>query len=198
VAERLADGMADPEMVPRLDSAARDVLADYGRTLRAGYRSDYAATRAAWHALGGQDVARLAAMQTVMACYGGAVEDRDPAWSARALVAFPWADAGRAGDAAKLAEVRRQLALVREVFGNPFRPVSLSPTCRTPLILSLAQAAYEERELPSGHLDPDHLGVLSDALEEAGCSDTELLAHLRSGGFHVRGCWALDLVLGKG
>ena len=42
------------------------------------------------------------------------------------------------------------------------------------------------------------LPVLADALEEAGCTDTDLLAHCRSGGGHLRGCWAVDLLLGKG
>ncbi len=89
-------------------------------------------------------------------------------------------------------------ALVREVFGNPYRPATLSEGSRTAAVLSLAQAAYEERELPSGLLDPARLAVLSDALEEAGCDDAGILTHLRSAGTHVRGCWALDLVLGKG
>lgn len=62
---------------------------------------------------------------------------------------------------------------------------------------SLASLAYEHPVLPSGHLDSARLAVLSDALEEAGCDDAEILSHLRSPGPHVRGCWALDLVLGK-
>ena len=66
-----------------------------------------------------------------------------------------------------------------------------------PVAHVLARAAYEERELPSGHLDNARLGVLSDALEEAGCTDEALLGHLRGAGPHVRGCWALDLVLAK-
>jgi hypothetical protein len=63
--------------------------------------------------------------------------------------------------------------------------------------LRLAEAAYEERSLPRGTLDADRLAVLADALEEAGCADPDLLGHLRGPGPHVRGCWALDLVLGK-
>jgi hypothetical protein len=46
-------------------------------------------------------------------------------------------------------------------------------------------------------LQPDRLGVLADSLEDAGCTDDTLLGHLRSTGPHVRGCWAVDLVLGK-
>jgi hypothetical protein len=96
------------------------------------------------------------------------------------------------------AEGREQCRLTRCIFGNPFRRVRFAPTSRTPLVASLGTPAYEERDLPSGHLDPGRLAVLSDALEEAGCTDADLLSHLRSPGPHVRGCWALDLVLGKG
>jgi hypothetical protein len=88
--------------------------------------------------------------------------------------------------------------LLRDLFGNPFRPAALDPAHHNPEMLSLAHAAYEERELPSGHLDPLRLGVLADALEEAGCGDAELLGHLREPGPHVRGCWPLDLLLAKG
>jgi hypothetical protein len=49
----------------------------------------------------------------------------------------------------------------------------------------------------SRHFDPACLARLADALEDAGCTDPELLGHLRSPGPHVRGCWAVDLVLGK-
>src|SRR5262249_14974171 len=63
---------------------------------------------------------------------------------------------------------------------------------------TLAQSAYDERILPSGELDPTRLAILADALEEAGCTSADILDHLRSPGPHVRGCWAVDLVLGKG
>jgi hypothetical protein len=87
--------------------------------------------------------------------------------------------------------------LLRDLLGNLFHPIALNPAWRTPTTVSLAQAAYEERSLPSGTLDPDRLAVLADALEEAGCSDADLLGHLRGPGPHFRGCWALDLVLGR-
>jgi hypothetical protein len=83
------------------------------------------------------------------------------------------------------------------VVGNPFRPVTLSPGWRAPQVLALAQAAYEQRELPAGTLDLARLAILADALEEAGCDQADLLAHPRGPGPHVRGCWAVDLLLGK-
>jgi hypothetical protein len=92
-------------------------------------------------------------------------------------------------------EDRAQASLVRDVFGNPFRPINLSPAHRAPTIVSLARAAYDERRLPGGTLDVHRLAVLADALEEAGASG-ELVAHLRSPGPHVRGCCAVDACLG--
>jgi hypothetical protein len=61
----------------------------------------------------------------------------------------------------------------------------------------LAKAAYEERERLSGYLDRARLAVLADAVQEAGCDDEDLVTHLRAEGPHVRGCWALDLLLKK-
>jgi hypothetical protein len=95
--------------------------------------------------------------------------------------------------------------LLRDIFGPlPFRSPRVGPRWRTPIVLSLAKAAYEERLAPDLvrpgwlTLDTARLLVLSDALEDAGCTDVALLGHLRGPGPHVRGCWALDLVLGKG
>jgi hypothetical protein len=93
-----------------------------------------------------------------------------------------------------------QRGLFRDLFGNPFRPVTLDPAWLAwhgGAVVKLAQSVYEERELPSGHLDAARLAVLADMLEEAGCADADLSGHLRGPGPHVRGCWAVDLVLGK-
>jgi hypothetical protein len=92
----------------------------------------------------------------------------------------------------------QQGRLLREVFGNPFGPPpALAPACRTSAVLSLAQAAYDHRELPACTLGPACLAELADALEAGGCADAELLGHLRGPGPHVRGCWAVDTILGK-
>jgi hypothetical protein len=55
----------------------------------------------------------------------------------------------------------------------------------------MAQAIYNERGF-------DRLPILGDALEDAGCTDRDILDHCRGPGPHVRGCWAVDLLLGKG
>jgi len=96
---------------------------------------------------------------------------------------------------------KQMCPIIRDIFGNPFRPRRpLDPALlnwNNGTIANLAQAAYEERILPAGKLDFARLAVLADALEEAGCTDGELLGHLRSPGPHVRGCFALDAVLGR-
>lgn len=81
--------------------------------------------------------------------------------------------------------------LLREIFGNPFRPVTFDPAWRSSTVTALAQAIYEERV-------SDRLPILADALEDSGWTNVDMLGHCRGGGEHVRGCWVVDLVLGKG
>jgi hypothetical protein len=107
-------------------------------------------------------------------------------------------DVPEAYRAALRAEEEAQAALARCVFGNPFRCVAFDQAWRTSTVQALATAAYAERILPSGQLDPARLAILADALEEAGCFDEAILAHLRGPGPHVRGCHPVDLILGKG
>ena len=95
-----------------------------------------------------------------------------------------------------LGEVAVLADLLRDVFFSPFRPLPLVSSFRTTTVVSLARAAYDERQLPSGELDPNRLAVLADALEEVG-TPAELVAHLRGPGPHVRGCHVVDLILGK-
>jgi hypothetical protein len=97
-------------------------------------------------------------------------------------------------------ELAANCDLLRCIFGNPFRPATLAPVVLTwhdGLVVRLAQAAYEERQLSSGTLDNSRLAVLADALEEAGCTNEVILGHLRGPGPHARGCWPVDLCLGK-
>jgi hypothetical protein len=98
-------------------------------------------------------------------------------------------------------ELAAQASLLRDLFGNPFRPPpSIDPSWLAwsgGTILRLAQAAYEGRALPSGELEVGRLAVLADAMEDAGCTDPDLLSHLRGPGPHVRGCFVVDALLGK-
>jgi hypothetical protein len=80
--------------------------------------------------------------------------------------------------------------LIRDIFGNPFRPVAFDPSWRTSTAVALARQMYESRDFSA-------MPILADALEEAGCDSPDVLAHCRGDGPHVRGCWVVDLVLGK-
>jgi hypothetical protein len=85
-------------------------------------------------------------------------------------------------------------SLLREITGTlPFKSVSLEPdwlAWNDRTIPKLAQAIYDDRAF-------DRLAILADALEDAGCTDAAILAHCRQPGTHVRGCWVVDLLLGK-
>jgi hypothetical protein len=109
----------------------------------------------------------------------------------RALLHF------RVGVAAARAEERVQCDLLRDLTGPP-RPLPALPAALlNPTVLAIAQAAYDERILPSGELDRNRLAVLADALEEASCTDPQVLGHLRGPGLHIRGCFLVDALLGK-
>jgi hypothetical protein len=108
--------------------------------------------------------------------------------------------AREAGVAARNPALVEQTQLLRDVVGNPFRPVALPAAVLAwggGSLVRLAQQIAEGRSLPSGNLDPARLAVLAEALEEAGCQDAAVVDHLRSSSPHVRGCWVVDLILGK-
>jgi hypothetical protein len=169
-AERYADGDATPEEL----RAAHDVAFDIAAALAEMDDFNLAPSRqAAWAAAGAVHPQELAEGVTLEA-----------------------ADAGGRGK-----ECEAQACLLRDIFGNPFPSLpSLDPAWLAwngDTVLELARGAYEKRHLPGGYLDRSLFGVLADALEEAGCTDADLLAHLRSPGPHVRGCFALDAILGR-
>jgi hypothetical protein len=79
---------------------------------------------------------------------------------------------------------------LRDIFGNPFKPVSVDRAWLTSNVIGLAETIYADRAF-------DRLPILADALEDAGCDNADILNHCRQPGEHVRGCWVVDLVLGK-
>ena len=83
-----------------------------------------------------------------------------------------------------------QCALLREVFGNPFQRTHIGRRWLSPTVKQLSEQIYAEASF-------DRLPMLADALERAGCTNADILAHCRSDGPHVRGCWVVDLLLGK-
>jgi hypothetical protein len=79
---------------------------------------------------------------------------------------------------------------IRDIFGNPFRPVAFNPAWRTDTVLFLARQMYNAREFSA-------MPILADASQDAGCDSTDSRGHCRGPGPHMRGCWVVDLVLGK-
>jgi hypothetical protein len=79
---------------------------------------------------------------------------------------------------------------LRDIFGNPFRPATITPVWFTPTVTALAKVIYDERAF-------DRMRELADVLEPMGCTNTDILKHCRGPGSHVRGCWLLDQILGK-
>lgn len=104
-------------------------------------------------------------------------------------------------DVAVVRSVNELAALVRDVIANPFRPLPLLDRAilawSSGTIPRLAQALCDDRHLPTGTLDAERLAILADALEDAGLTDAEFLEHLRKPGPHYRGCWPVDLLLGR-
>jgi hypothetical protein len=174
VAERYADGAATGEDLAAALEAAAKAPPWYAAARATAWVANGAAWDAAWNAYAAtKNTARAAAAATLNTATAAA-------WDATSDAAL--------------------VALLRDHFGNPFRPVSVDPawlSWRGGTVPRLAQAAYEHRHLPEGHLDPARLAVLADALEEAGCQDPDILGHLRGPGPHVRGCWAVDILTGR-
>jgi hypothetical protein len=185
VSERYADGGASGNEL----KAIRSRLG-----ARGGYSAAWAANNAQFAVL--EDDALVAARRAVTYAidfvYYLTLEQELPTQSGRQEPAI----VPREGERSELC------GLLRDVSGNPFhhRP----PLPRTILawndstIPHIAGGIYEERRMPEGTLDNSRLAILADALLDAGCDNEELIRHCRSAEPHVRGCWAVDLINGKG
>jgi hypothetical protein len=167
VAEAFTDGTVDRAALVQAHAgaaAARDAISTCGGRLRSGGKRS---RRGGWASVRAADLARVAA---------------DPALSLRSVFELlEWENVTREYAAAER---------VRDLFGNPFRPVTFDPRWRTSDVAGLARSIYEDRAF-------DRMPLLSDALMDAGCADEQVLGHCRGDGPHVRGCWVVDLVLGK-
>ncbi|MBA4189240.1 MAG: hypothetical protein C0467_14685 [Planctomycetaceae bacterium] len=83
-----------------------------------------------------------------------------------------------------------QTALLKCLLGNPFHPLSVDPSWLTSDVVALARGIYEDRAF-------DRMPILADALQDAGCDNDDVLNHCRAERIHARGCWVVDLLLGK-
>lgn len=125
---------------------------------------------AAWHCIDGD---WQCAGNAADAVANFAATEGDPAWKT-----------------ARDQEAQAQADLLRDVFGNPFRRIEFASAWKTPEVIALAQSIYDEKTF-------ERMPDLADALANAGCTVPDVLEHCRSNGPHVRGCWVVDLILGK-
>src|SRR5262249_38200098 len=93
-------------------------------------------------------------------------------------------------EAGREAALLHMIHLIRCLYGNPFRPVVFNPEWRTETTVGLAARMYDGRDFWA-------MPILADALQDAGCHNADIPAPCRDPGPHARGCWVVDLVLGK-
>jgi hypothetical protein len=179
VAERFADGLASGMERSNARKAAQQAAQGRGVTAR-------------------PDAPKWERRTASLAYYATARQAMEAAWNVPGLAVecLVWRAGGYNAcdwEVVKAAEGIFQANLLREILGGPFRPVTLDPAWlawNDGTVPKLAQAIYGNRAF-------DRLPVLADALEEAGCTNADLLAHCRGPGPHHRGCWAVDLILAK-
>jgi hypothetical protein len=188
VAERYADGLATEE--ERQAACTATLLKGVGPGSPVeGWEADYEATSAiGWATVGvAFDAAAKAPRDTAAARIFGSVPDpirftetEEEVWTEPALVVYK-------------AERALQCDLLRDIIGNPFRPLAVEPSWlawNDGTVVNMAQGIYDDRAF-------DRLSVLADALEDAGCHDAAILDHCRQPGQHVRVCWIVHILLGR-
>lgn len=187
--ERFAEGLAtDQDLATATTAARRALAAESPEITRSGYwwQSAEAASHVVAKRFDGSDHQSVA----------HAASSAATAWALYHAHSSP--EQPRPGfEADKKTRQAVHAEWLRDIFGNPFRPLVLNPALLTPDILALAQAGYENRLLSTGELERDRLAILADALEEVGCTDVAILDHFRGSSSHVRGCHVLDALLGK-
>lgn len=173
VAERYADGQAGVAELASVRRGSMGVAAGTGMTA-----AWYAAQAAEWRLADSLQRARTPFIQD---------------WKGWPPSLKTWLEVGREVQPVAQEQLHSgQCDLLREIFGNPFRPCRCNPVWRAwndGCAVRIARTIYDERRF-------GELPIFADALLDAGCDSEEMLEHCRAARPHVRGCWALDLVLG--
>jgi hypothetical protein len=188
VSEQYADGLANKEELLTAFQAALEVI----RSLPPEPQLPLAMTLAPGADF--QEAPRLAA-------YAASALAAPPAIDALVPVAVTWvmrtamamAANGEENWAATAVGAASRVRLLRDIFGNPFRTIAIEPAWlawQDGTVPKIAQAVYDAYHF-------EELPILADALEEAGCENSEILAHCREQTEHVRGCWVVDRLLGR-
>lgn len=184
IAERFADGLVDTAKLKDAEEAAKAATADAfaGKDVDA----QNASLLAHWSTY--PDSERRACEEV------GCADDYDCWWEEQAAD-FP--DPKATSRQLAILQIARKLErghhaeLLHDLLGNPFRPIRINKPWLTPKVVTLAQTMYKRRVF-------ERMKDLGDSLEEVGCKEKGVLDHCRQpGAVHVRGCWVVDLVLGK-
>ncbi len=169
VAERFADGLADRSEMLRAFNDAREAWED---------------AEGRWRGKGVRKGRFIPGARKAVAAARAAKDAADLWWDVGATANLPWLGSPASHNV--------RCVLLREIFGNPFRPARADSawlTWKGGTVPAMARLIYDDYRF-------DEMPVLADALQDAGCDNEDVLAHCRGGG-HVRGCWVLDLLLGK-
>jgi hypothetical protein len=173
-AEQYADGLIVPEQLQAVGAGAREAFVELAYLFDARDDSDQARRAALAPLLLTADDVPERAFAVATHCQTAG----DPPTSVASNL---WA----------VHQERAHCHILYEIFGNPFRPVAFAPEWRTDTVLALARQMYEARDFSA-------MPILADALQDAGCDNEPVLGHCRErDATHVRGCWVVDLVLGK-
>lgn len=181
VAEKYADGDADDgQLVAAMLEANKTAAKEYARAEVQALAPGMEAARAVWSAC---DKDGRQAVEFTLEFSVKAVQ------AARRKVAGK-GQKGKEADAAAAEQRRRHCDLLRDLFGNPFKPVKFAPGWRVASAVAVGKSIYEDHAF-------ERMPILADALEDAGCNDAAVLEHCRGPGPHFLGCWVIDGVLGK-
>ncbi len=158
-------------------------------------RSQDAVMVAERHADGMATDTELAAARAAAWAVVGSISERVSLTTAHAAWNITWQSAYGAAFGADyytegFIQGAERCAMMRHIIGNPFRSPIIESGWLTTSVIEMTEAIYSERAF-------DRLPLLADALEDAGCTDADILAHCRSPGPHVRGCWVVDLLTGR-
>jgi hypothetical protein len=186
-AEQFADGQIDDRgLIAAVEASMRSCEDQWRRRLLPSRAARPGMTRAA-------AINALGRVHRDDGARGGVPEAAAAAWASATLFEEQEESTGERYRALRAAEQARQADLLRDIVGNPFRPSTIDPAWMAwndRCVERLARVVYEERAF-------DRLPILHDALLDAGCDDERMLAHCRTAEGHVRGCWVVDLLLGK-
>ena len=179
------EGATETDQLEAAWLAAHDAVIQTPANGKGAPRAALGIGLAAWHFRDNQD--RLRELVEPDGCFDNQGETADTVWS----ISF---DAAEASSADRNGTLSLHARFLRCIIGNPLRPPPQFDlawlTWNDGAVRKMAQAIYDARAF-------DRLPLLADALEDAGCADAAILSHCRGPGEHVRGCWVVDLVLGK-